>query len=81
MSDHNTKLKNFYLGKYPDDEVGNDIFDDVTFEDLFLALDNYQDVYKYIGAFDSIVRERLFEELSNISGHTYEEIYNKWLKI
>jgi hypothetical protein len=42
-------------------------------------LDTYQDVYKYIGIADSIIRERIFEKLANEMGIDYNEIYNQWL--
>ena len=77
-----TTLFDFYKSEYPTDDMGEDIKRDITFGDLFDFLDmkrDDEDIYDFIGAADSLIRERLFAELSNISGHDYEEIYNQWL--
>jgi hypothetical protein len=31
-------------------------------------------VYEYIGVGDSLIRERLFEKLAEITGHEYEDL-------
>lgn len=73
-------IKNYYTQTFFTDELGNEINANATFEGLFYELDNYQDVYKYIGVCDSIVRERIFEKLANVIGVNYEYIYSQWLK-
>jgi len=75
----NLNLKKWYIDTYPTDEMGEDINPEISFEDIFNTINNNQDIYNLIGVCDSIIRERIFEELSILSGHTYEEIYNKWL--
>jgi hypothetical protein len=72
-------IKEFYLSNYPTDELGNEINTKATFEGLFHILDTYEDVYKYIGVHDSIIRERIFEKLANEMGIDYNEIYDQWL--
>ena len=37
------------------------------------------DVYNILGVGDSMIRERVFEELSKILGVDYDVIYQKWL--
>jgi len=37
------------------------------------------DVYGYIGVGDSIIRERLFEKLSEILNTPYDYVYKLWL--
>lgn len=39
-----------------------------------------KDVYGVIGADDSIVRERVFQHLSELTGKKYRTLYNMWLK-
>ena len=73
------KIREFYLEAFPTDELGIEINPKATFEGLFRVLDNYGDVYEYIGVGDSIVRERCFEKLSEIMGVTYDEVYSQWL--
>jgi hypothetical protein len=72
-------IKEYYLSNYPTDEVGKEIDANATFKGLFHILDTYEDVYKYIGIADSIIRERIFEKLANEMGVDYNEIYNQWL--
>ena len=75
-----TNVKEWHLITFPYDELGEDINPEITFSDVFYTLDKGKDIYELIGVADSLVRERIFLELSNLSGHTYDEIYNKWLK-
>jgi hypothetical protein len=72
-------IKNYYTQTFFTDELGNEINSKATFEGLFYELDNYQDVYEYIGVYDSIVRERIFQKLADIMGVNYEYIYLQWL--
>lgn len=75
----NTKLKEWYTTNHPDDELGAEINPDSTFQNLFDALDQYKDVYEVIGVGDSLVRERLFEGLAEITGYDYQIIYEQWM--
>lgn len=81
MINERTNLREWYMATYPDDEVGKTLNEETTFYDIFYALDNYQDVYDVIGGdSDSLVRERVFEQLAIIMNTDYEEIYEQWLK-
>jgi hypothetical protein len=76
-----TLIKEWYVTNYPTDEVGNTLNDKATFNDLFNALDTYQDVYVVLGGdADSIVRERAFKKLSELLGVDYDYVYEQWLK-
>ncbi len=72
-------IKDYYTNKYPTDELGVEINEKATFNGLYKVLDNEGDVYHYIGVQDSLVRERLFEKLSELMGVDYDVIYQKWL--
>jgi hypothetical protein len=72
-------IREWYLETYPTDELGLEINESVTFDGLFTVLDTYGDVYEFIGVSDSLMRERLFEKLSEIMGVTYDEVYSQWL--
>lgn len=53
----------------------------ITFATYFTVLDNYGDVYDLMGnAADSVVRERIFSQLADIIGESYDYIYDQWLK-
>ena len=73
------QLKEFYLETYPTDELGQEISSDATFKGLLDTLENYEDAYYYIGVGDSLVRERLFDELASRIGITYQQVYDQWI--
>lgn len=76
----NTLIADWYQSAYPEDELGEEINPDVTFYDLFQALDRHQDIYKLLGdEIDSVIRERTFEELAKIMKCDYQYIYDQWL--
>ncbi len=76
MENHN--IRKWYTEQYPDDEMGQRIDPDATIEGMFEEMDNHRSVYAYIGVNDSIIWQRCFEYLSEISGMSYEEIYDRW---
>ena len=75
-----TKIKEWYIKEYPTDELGAEINNEVTFEDLFIALDTYKDVYEVLGVGDSVIRARCFGKLAEIMNVDYEDIFEKWLR-
>ena len=71
-------IRKFYLEVFPTDELGVEINSEANFESLWIAIRGGM-FYDYIGVFDSVVRERIFEKLSELTGHDYDYIYNEWL--
>lgn len=71
-------IKEFYLSNYPSDDLGIDIDPKASFIGLLDALSNGICVYDYIDCGDSIIRERIFAELSNQLGKDYDYVYNLW---
>ena len=81
MVDEKTKLKDWYMKEFPEDELGSQIPDQFTFYDLYRCLDNYCDPYSLMGdSADSIMRERFFAELAVVMDVDYDYIYDQWLK-
>lgn len=78
MNNENRKLKEFYLSNY-DDELGQQINPNATFIGLFEVMDNYGDVYDYIGVADSVIRERVFNELASVMRVDYNYVYEQYL--
>ena len=78
LNEHTT-LRAYYMREYPTDEMGKDIKHGIKFIDLFNCLNEYKCVYEFMGAGDSIVRERMFEALSKIMECDYDYIYSQWL--
>jgi hypothetical protein len=73
------KIKQFYLNNYPTDELGAELSENANFTGLLNELFTGNDIYGYIGVGDSIIRERLFEKLSEILNCSYDYVYNLWL--
>ena len=72
-------IKQFYIENYPTDELGIELKEDTNFTGLLNELFTNNDIYGYIGVGDSIIRERLFEKLSEILNCSYDYVYNLWL--
>jgi hypothetical protein len=72
-------IKQFYLESYPTDDLGIEINENANFVGLLNELHIGGDVYEYIGVGDSIIRERLFENLAESLGTSYDYVYNLWL--
>lgn len=76
----NEKVKDWYCATYPSDDMGEEIDDSITFEDVFDCLDSHSDIYDCLGVYDSIVRERVFEKLAEIMDVEYDYIYDQWME-
>lgn len=75
-------IKLWYLKNYPSDELGNDLSDTITFQDLKNCLEKGKNVYKLLGGdSDSVIRERCFTRLAELINIDYEVLCQKWLNI
>ena len=72
-------VKAWYTSAFPNDELGAEIKDDVTFADLNAAIENADNVYELLGVGDSIVRERTFGRLADLQDKSFSEIYDTWM--
>jgi hypothetical protein len=72
-------IKQYYMKQFPEDSMGKEIKEGITFLGLRNILYGDYDVYDYIGVGDSLVRERLFEQLSKDIGQDYGFVYDLWL--
>jgi hypothetical protein len=72
-------IREFYVAKYPSDDMGDGINPTATFAGLLNQLIVGGDVYEYLYVYDSIIRERLFERLAEELNVKYEYVYNLWL--
>ena len=71
------KIKDWYLENYPSDDLGEELNDEVTFEDMWNEDYKKYDIYQVMGVGDSLIRERLFEHLAEIKGVSYDVVYRK----
>ena len=74
-----TPIRQWYLA-YFDDDMGEEISDDASFEGLHEALQQGVDVYSYLDVFDSVIRERVFSGLSQFLDVDYKHVYDLWLR-
>jgi hypothetical protein len=73
-------IREFYVAKYPTDDMGDGINPTATFAGLLNQLIVGGDVYAYLYVYDSIIRERLFERLAEELNIKYDYVYNLWIK-
>jgi len=73
-------IRDWYTSAYPNDEAGLDIHPNATFKDLRDEVNrpNPISVYGMLGE-DSVVRERTFTRLAELSGSSYASIYSAFL--
>ena len=71
-------IDTWYRSVYPADALGEAI-EHITFDKLFSNMQNHIDAYDSIGVVDSIVRERIFKELSARKHLAYDTVYNMWM--
>lgn len=69
-------IKQWYTKAYKTDEMGQEINPNVTFMEV---LSDAENVYDLLGVTDSVVRERVFDELSKRTNIPYEKIYDMWM--
>ena len=79
ISGADENIKAWYTATYPNDEAGQGIDESLTFEEVYHALSMNDDIYDTIGVGDSVIRERIFQELSYIYRVSYDDIYDKWI--
>ena len=80
VSRENEKVKDWYVKTYPEDTLGQSIPEDLTFYDVFYCLDRRNNVYELLApADDSVIRERVFQELAKIMDVDYDYIYDQWM--
>lgn len=78
-----SNIKQWYVSTYPQDEAGQNIAPNVSFQDIVNTMNDNKDFYGVIevpGSFiDTLVRERIFAQIAELYGVEYNIIYNKWL--
>lgn len=72
----------FYKKHYANDYYGvRAINPNITFLDILIELNKPNgNLYRFVGVIDSLIRIRLFEQLSDLLNVDYNVIYDLWLK-
>ncbi len=79
--DGQTPVLDWYAGAFPTDVWAIDAMNkSCTFQDVYECLYVGGNVYALLGADDSIVRERVFEQLAKMMGCDYNYIYDQWMR-
>ena len=71
-------VHDWYTATFPEDNLGYELPFSLTFQDVVDAIPQGK-VYEVLGVDDSIVRERVFEELADMLGVGYGVIYDAWI--
>lgn len=76
-----TKVRDWYMETYPDDDLGPRLKKDVTMWDVVGLLNAGlgKHFYDLIGVGDSVIRERVFHRISKIVDCDYDDVYFTWL--
>lgn len=74
-----SSVRDWYTQAFPADELGYTIDPDATFAGAVKFMADGGDVYEYLGAWDSLVRENVFAKIAAITGVEYENVYDLWL--
>lgn len=72
-------VRDWYMKTFPTDELGAEIDPDITFDGALSVVDKGPAFYDGLGVRDSLVRERVFMELSERYDIDYGDIYESWL--
>lgn len=74
------KVKEYYLEEFPEEEDFVEATpENITFRELYDRMQKGEDVYEILDIGDSVVRERVFDELSRLLDVDYDVIYKLWL--
>lgn len=71
-------IRKWYHATYPDDSVYELIDNKVTFTDLINKLGK-EDIYELLGVGDSVLRERVFDEIAVRKNIDYDDVYDAWV--
>lgn len=76
-------VKEWYLTTFPDDDLGYELKDGFSFKDVEDVLNQMSPqanaLYNLMGVRDSTIRERVFQNLADLTNVDYDDVYNKWL--
>lgn len=75
-----TRVLDFYMSLYPNDEEGKNINPNLTFANLLMDMKRGVGFYDMVGVEDSIIRKRIFAVLADLyANNDYGEIYDLWV--
>lgn len=72
-------IRDWYIKNYPEDREGKNI-KHVGFRETYQGMKKGEDFYKKIGVQDSVIRERVFNQMAKENKTSYNNIYKTWMK-
>ena len=69
-----------FLPGRPGGGMSRFINEDSTFNDVYKALTNYENIDDFLGSIDIIITDRVFIKIAELLNIEYEEINELWLK-
>lgn len=78
MAAPSTKIRPWYMAKFPSDELGAKINPTLTFSHVWSSMKKGVDYYTMLPG-DSVVRERVFDGISDAYKIPYDTVYETWL--
>lgn len=74
-------LRRWYVKTYPDDNFGKQLRTGITLKAIWELMNQNLDFYEIAGGdCDSLIRERVFEEIAKEQGIRYEDVYDIWMR-
>lgn len=80
MNSDRYSIREWYIYEFPEDDLGEEIDEFITFKDAYRYMKLGKDIYDLLGVDDSIIRERVFSELAKRENVSYDDIYYLWLR-
>ena len=74
-------LRKWYVKTYPDDDLGKDLRTGITLKTIWELMNQNYDFYEIVGGdADSVIRERVFEEIAKENSIEYSDVYDIWMR-
>lgn len=74
----NTEIRSWYMAKFPTDDLGKQIRPKLTFAKVWAEMKKGSDYYSMMPG-DSVMRERVFDGISDAYKIPYDTVYDTWL--
>lgn len=74
----NTEIRSWYMAKFPTDDLGKQIRPKLTFAKVWTEMKKGSDYYSMMSG-DSVMRERVFDGISDAYKIPYDTVYDTWL--
>lgn len=75
----NQNIREYYMSKHPDDELGQQICEWITFGQFIGGMMIGNCPYEMLEVSDSLVRERVFEGCAEVLVVPYHVIFRMWM--